>query len=398
MTRLLKKLPVYVISVAVIIVLVYGLWPRPVKVDHATVQRGSLQVTIDDDGETRIREKYIVSAPLTGQLMRLLFHAGDIVEQNKTELAQIIPVAPHLLDSRSQAGLEARVLAAEAGVQQASANKDSAIELADLAQHKLMRAQQLIKSNSISQQDMDEAEHEFAMTKANVRAAEFAIIVRNFEREQAVAALARVADKSPERNSNTLQIVSPTSGKVLRVFREDSGVVEMGAPLLEIGNVKDLEIVLDILSTEAARIKPGDQVFIDRWGGEQTLKAIVRLIEPSAFLKVSALGVEEKRVNVIADFEDPWEDRQSLGNGFRVDARIVIHETAADSLKVAAGALLRHQGQWHVYRIRHSRAELVPVELGASNGLESEICSGLEEGDLVVLYPTEQIRAGVYLE
>ncbi len=398
MTRLLKKLPVFVISAVVILALVYGFWPRPVKVDYATVQRGSLQLTIDDDGETRIREKYIVSAPLTGQLLRLQLHPGDVVEQSVSELAQIIPVAPHLLDSRSQAGLEARVLAAEAAVQQASANKDSAVELAELAEHKLKRAQQLIKTSSISQQDMDEAEHEVAVTNANVRAAEFAIRIRNFEREQAVAALELVANKSPERSTNTFQIVSPTSGKILRVFHEDSGVVETGAPLLEIGDVKDLEIVLDILSLEAARIKPGDQVFIDHWGGDRTLKGIVRLIEPSAFLKVSALGVEEKRVNVIVDFEDSWEVRQGLGDGFRVEARIVIHETAADSLKVAAGSLFRHQGKWHVFRLRDRWAELVPVEVGVSNGLETEIRGGLNEGDCVVLYPTEQVRAGVYLE
>lgn len=329
--------------------------------------------------------------------MRLQLHPGDPVEQTKTEIAQILPVEPSLLDSRSQAEIEARVRAADAAMLQATAAKDSAIELADLAQHQLDRAAKLMKTSSISQQDRDEAEHQVAVTKANVRAAEFTVKVRTFEREQAVAASERVSDKSQESSTTAFRILSPTTGKVLRVFREDSGVVSLGTALVEIGDVQDLEMVLDILSSEAARIEPGDRVFLERWGGDQSLKGVVRRIEPSAFLKVSALGVEEKRVNVIADFEDPWDIRQGLGDGFRIEARIVIHETDDHSLKVASGALFRHESQWYVYRVRDGRAERVQVEVGASNGLETEILNGLGEGDLVVLYPTEQISAGVRL-
>ena len=244
-------------------------------------------------------------------------------------------------------------------------------------------------------QEMDEVEHHVAVTKANLRAAEFGLKVRAFQREQAVAASKRVNDKFQDRSTTALRIVSPTGGKILRVFREDSGVVAIGAPLVEVGDVQDLEMVLDILSSEAVRIEPGDHVFIERWGGDHSLKGIVRRIEPFAFLKVSALGVEEKRVNVIADFEDAWEVRQGLGDGFRIEARIVIHETDVNSLRVASGALFRHEDRWHVYRIRHGKVELVQVDVGASNGLEAEICSGLDESDVVVLYPTQQIRAGV---
>ena len=388
-------MPILAVSVGLAALIAYGFWPSPVKVDYAKVKRGSLQVTVDDDGETRIREKYIVSAPLAGQLLRLQLHPGDLVEQTETEIAQILPLEPNLLDARSQAEIEARVRATDAAMQQADAAKDSTVELAELAQHQLDRAMQLIKTNSISQQEMDDVEHHVAVTKANLRAAEFGLKVRAFQREQAVAASKRVNDKFQDRSTTALRIVSPTGGKILRVFREDSGVVAIGAPLVEVGDVQDLEMVLDILSSEAVRIEPGDHVFIERWGGDHSLKGIVRRIEPFAFLKVSALGVEEKRVNVIADFEDAWEVRQGLGDGFRIEARIVIHETDVNSLRVASGALFRHEDRWHVYRIRHGKVELVQVDVGASNGLEAEICSGLDESDVVVLYPTQQIRAGV---
>lgn len=182
---------------------------------------------------------------------------------------------------------------------------------------------------------------------------------------------------------------------MLRVFHEDSGVVSIGTPLLEIGDVRDLEMVLDILSTEAIRIEPGDKIFIEHWGGREALHGIVRRIEPAAFLKVSALGVEEKRVNVIGDFVDPWESRKTLGDGFRIEARIVIETTNADSLKVASGALFRHGESWHVYRVRNSRVELVPVKTGATNGLETEIREGLDQGDVVVLHPTDQVSSGI---
>jgi HlyD family secretion protein len=395
---LLRKLPVLVIVCCVAAFLLYGFWPKPVRVDTAEVELGSLQVTVNDDGETRIREKYVVSSPLAGQLLRLQLHPGDPVEQSKTELAQILPVEPALLDSRSQAEVDARVEVANAAMLQADAARESAKELAMLAQHNLDRAQRLINTKAISLQEFDDAEHQLAVAQANVRAAEFSCKVRAFEKEQALAAAARISDTSPDRKNSALKIVSPTSGTVLRVLREDAGVVSIGTPLIEVGDVKDLEMVLDILSSEAARIQPGDRVLVERWGGEQVLQGSVRRIEPSAFLKVSALGVEEKRVNVIADFQDPWELRRQLGDGFRIEVKIVIHETEPHSLKIAAGAIFRYQDRWHAYRINLGIARLVPVEVGASNGLETEIVSGLEAGDLVVLYPTEQIHDGVRVE
>ncbi len=391
MKRVWPKLKLLAVVMVIACLLAYGFWPRPINVDTVLVEQGALTITVDDDGETRIREKYVVSAPVTGHLLRLELHPGDLVVQSGTEIAKLLPADPSLLDARAQTESEARVRAAEAGKEQASAVLASAIEVSNLAEHHLERARNLATSKSISAAEMEEAEHQAGQAKANVRAAEFNLKVREFELEQAVAGLMQSTDR---KIGDPVTIVAPTSGRVLKVFREDAGIVNAGTPLLEIGDIQNLEIVLDILSTEAVRIQPGAKIFIEHWGGDSTLNGRVRRIEPAAFLKVSALGVEEKRVNVIGDFVDPWEARQALGDGFRVEARIVIKSTNPDSLKVASGSLFRHGERWHVYRVRNSRAELVPVVIGASNGYETEIREGLERGDLVILHPTDQIRSG----
>ncbi len=395
MKRFWPKLQLLAVVVIIASLLTYGFWPRPVYVDTVTVKQGALTVTVDDDGETRIREKYIISAPVTGHLLRLQLHPGDLVVQSETEIAKMLPADPSLLDARSQAESEARMRAAEAGEQQANAVLASAIEVADLAEHHVERARKLASSKSISEAEMEEAEHQAGQAKANVRAAEFNSKVRAFELEQAVAGLMQSTDGKIGDRTAAMTIVAPTQGRVLRVFHEDAGVVNAGTPLLEVGDIREMEMVLDILSTEAVRIQPGAKIFIEHWGGKLTLNGSVRRIEPAAFLKVSALGVEEKRVNVIGDFVDPWETRQALGDGFRIEARIVIETTSPDSLKVASGALFRHGESWHVYRVRNSRAELVPVAIGASDGYETEIREGLERGDLVILHPTDQVRSGI---
>jgi HlyD family secretion protein len=395
MKRVWSKLQLLVVVVIIACLLIYGYWPRPVYVDTILVKQGALTVTVDDDGETRIREKYVISAPVTGHLLRLQLHPGDLVVQSETVIAKMIPANPSLLDARTQAEGEARMRAAEAGKQQANAVLTIAIEVAELAEHHLERTRKLASSKSISEAELEEAEHQAGQAKANVRAAEFNSKVRAFELEQAVAALTQSNERTISDRTAAMTIFAPTCGRVLRVFHEDAGVVNIGTPLLEVGDIQEMEMVLDILSTEAVRIQPGAKIFIEHWGGNSTLNGSVRRIEPAAFLKVSALGVEEKRVNVIGDFIDPWEARKALGDGFRIEARIVIETTSPDSLKVTSGALFRHGESWRVYRVRNTRAELVPVSIGASNGYETEIREGLERGDLVILHPTDQVRSGI---
>jgi HlyD family secretion protein len=393
-----RRLPWILAALLLLGGLVYGFWPEAVRVDSVRVQRGSLSVTVNDDGETRIREKYVVSSPMTGQLLRVQLHPGDEVTATKTIIAQIVPSVPSLLDSRTRAELEARVRAAEAEKMKADADLESAHHLDGLAQHSLERATQLIATASIAPQEMDEIEHQAAVAKANVRAAEFMVKVKSFEEQQARVALERIQISENEDPSSTITLLAPTDGRVLRVLREDMGVVPVGTPIVEIGDVFDLELVLDILSTEAIRIKPGNRIDIVHWGGSETLHAIVRRVEPAAFLKVSALGVEEKRVNVIADFVEPISQREGIGDGFRVEAKIIVAETPADSLKVPSGVLFRDGEDWYGYRVRGGRARSTKLEIGLTNGMETEIRSGLDESDLVIVYPTDQVRDGVRVQ
>ncbi|MCO6454108.1 MAG: HlyD family efflux transporter periplasmic adaptor subunit [Pirellulaceae bacterium] len=395
MKRFPRRLPLYFVLLGLAALLAYGFWPVPVEVEVAQADRGSLVVTVDDDGKTRIREKYVVSAPVGGKLFRIDLEEGDAVEHGVTVLARIEPGDPALLDARAEAEALARVQASEAGVRQADASLLRASEAHHLALNELTRARQLIQARSISTSEFDEREHQERMAQADLKSAEFGVAVANFELELTKAALIRSRPGTAgEPPPGTLTITSPIDGQVLRVLQENAGVVTPGAALIEIGDPHDLEMEIDVLSTDAVRIQPGAQVLVEHWGGGQTLEGAVRMVEPSAFLKISALGVEEQRVNVIADFTSPYEQRRTLGDGYRIEARIVVDQ-AQDVVKVPVGTLFHQRGQWHVYRIARGHAELQPVEIGISDGRETEIIQGLSAGDQLVVYPTDQVRSGV---
>jgi HlyD family secretion protein len=395
MKRLLQKLPAALVLLLLAGFIVYGFWPVPVEVDLATATIGQLQVTVNDDGKTRIREKYTVSAPVFGKLLRPELDEGDEVEQERTVLARIEPSDPSLLDARARAEAEARVQAAEAAKLRATAALTSAQEALALARHDFDRAGKLIDKRAISRAEFDKAEHQQHIAEANVRSAEFALKVAIFELELAKAALIRTRVAPHDQNdASTLTILSPVNGRVLRVLQESAGVMQPGDELLEIGDPRDLEMEIDVLSTDAVQIRPGAKVFVEHWGGEGTLNGTVRLVEPSAFLKVSALGVEEQRVNVIADFTDPLDQRETLGDGYRIEARIVVGE-AEDVVKVPAGVLFREGDQWSVFRVVDGRARLQSVRPGKSNGLETEIVEGVDSGDTLILHPTDKIQDGV---
>lgn len=373
----------------------YGFVPQPIAVDFVSPTRGSLEITVDDDGETQIREKYIVSAPVTGKMLRIQLDAGDSVNQDETELAQIKPVDPALLDVRTRAETQARARAAQAAMQQADASAVRAKESLKLAELELKRARMLQSKDAISDADFDEAETLERMSLAEARSAEFAARVAAYELDQAEAALRYTLPSDGDKfDETTFRLVSPVDGRVLKVFNDDSSVVTAGMPLLEIGDPKEMEIKIDVLSIDAVRIRPGNRVHIEHWGGEDPLEGTVRLVEPSAFLKVSALGVEEKRVNVIVDFDDPWEARKTLGDGFRIEARIVVAETTPSSLKVPSGTLFHEADQWYVFKVENGIASRMPVAIGKSNGLETEIVQGVEETDLLLEHPPDSITDG----
>lgn len=394
MKWLVRQLPLILAACAVAAGAAYALWPRPIPVDLATVTRGPLQVTVDEDGKTRVHERYIVSAPLAGQMARIDREAGDAVAAGKTLLTTIEPVDPSLIDDRTRSEAEARVRAAEASGQQASARIEEAREAHASANHEFERAKALRKSQAVAQVEYDRTEHEERRTAQALRAAEFALQVAQFELEMAKATLIRtrprgVNEQGPER----LELRSPVSGRVLRVFQESARVVEPGLAIIELGDPAEMEVEIDVLSSDAAKIRPGAKVLLEHWGGDQPLQARVRLVEPSGFTKISALGVEEQRVNVIADFVGSPESRGQLGDAYRVEARIVVWESA-DCLKVPSGCLFRSSDKWSVYVVHGTIAKLRTVEIGRNSGLEAQVLDGLQVGDQVLLHPSDKITDG----
>lgn len=370
-----------------------GLLPRSVSVDVAEIRRGPLVVTITDDGRTRIRERYIVSAPLSGRLVRIRLKPGDSVVANETQLTAIEPTNPTLLDPRSIAQAEARVKSAEARLRQASPRFDSAKVVMNHAETELGRVQQMVNKGAGAQKDLDDLKVVFQQSKNDYEAARFEVEIAGFELEVAKAALTHGTGSEPPADWS-FPLKSPISGQVLRVFQESSTVVNPGDQILEIGDPKDLEVEVDVLSRDAVRIRAGNRVMLEQWGGGHPIAAQVRLIEPSAFTKVSALGIEEQRVNVIIDFRDSAESRPPLGDGFRVEAAIVEWE-AANVLTVPTGALFRVDDDWAVFVADRHRAKLVRVELGHRNDDDAEVVNGLKEGERVILYPGDRIEHGV---
>jgi HlyD family secretion protein len=390
----------------------YGLWPQPVEADLAKVVRGSIRETVDQDGKTRIRERYVVSAPLAGRLSRIELDSGDQVDAGDTILASIEPRDPDLLDARARKEAEAAVKAAEARLERTTPLLDEAIANLDFAQADLKRAHQAraASSQAVSLSEIEAKEMMVRTREALVRSARYAKDIAVFELDQARAALMRFTTQNAESAAGgngdavpapypkpdevwRFNIPSPINGRVLRVLQESSGVVTAGTPLLEIGDPRDLEVEIDVLSRDAVKIKPGAPVFLEEWGGDQPLNGEVRLVEPSGFTKISTLGVEEQRVNVIVDLVDPPNQRGALGDGFRVEARIVVAE-AADVLKVPTSALFRVGDDWAVFRIEEGVARERILNIGLQNGLEAEVKEGLAEDDLVVTHPADNIVDG----
>jgi HlyD family secretion protein len=374
--------------------LAYSFWPRPLEVEVGQASRGPLCVTVDEDGKTRIKERYVVSAPLAGRLQRITLRAGDPVTAEQTLLAVIEPADPSLLDERSRAEAEARVKAAEATRKQATAKLERARVAHNLSLKELQRIHQMRVGRETTFQELEAAEHKERMAQEDVKTAQFALQIANFELDLARAALTRAQPRSPgDADSWRFEIRAPVSGRVLRVFQESSAIVAPGQRLLEVGDPGDLEVEVDVLSSDAVKIVPGAKVILDHWGGDEPLLGQVRLVEPSGFMKRSALGVEEQRVNVIIDFVDPPEKRRRLGDAYRVEARIVIW-SADKVLKVPSGSLFRRGDAWAVFTVEEGRAQLRRVTVGRSNALETEITSGLQEGAVVILHPGDKIQPG----
>jgi len=390
------------IAVGIVAAVGYGLIPEPVEVDLAKIDKGAIRVTVDQDGKTRIRERYVVSTPLAGRLLRIDLDPGDEVKSGETLLATVEPRDPELLDARSIAQAEARVKAAEVALQQMVPMLEKAQADQEFAEAELKRTRD---ARSLSPQAVTESEIQsrllaYRTSTALLRSASHNEEIARFELDQTRAALIRSrpqAGVAPPAvngaNGWNFTIRSPINGRVLRVFQESSAVVSAGTPLLELGDPHDLEVEIDVLSRDAVKIRAGAQVLLEHWGGPNVLQGRVRLVEPSAFTKISTLGVEEQRVNVIVDLLDPPQDRTSLGDGFRVEARIIVQE-AADVLKAPTSALFRVGQWWAVFRVNDRVARQQLVQLGLQNGLEAEVLEGLSVGDQVVVHPGDHIADG----
>lgn len=378
------------IAAALVVGLVFSLRPGPVPVDVGTVTRGAMELTVDEDGPTRVKDRYLVSASVTGSMARVELHAGDAVKPGDV-IARIAPLEPPLLDARTRQQAEARIDAARALKRQAGAAIERAQTAYDFAQKELERQTKLVAEGVGTAQARDLAAVQERSRAAELASARFGARVADHELTIANAALTRLTDRNAP--AGEVEVTSPVGGRVLRVFHESEGVVQAGTPLIEVGDPAALEIVIDVLTADAVDIEPGAPVRIEQWGGPRPLSGRVRVVEPSAFTRVSALGVEEQRVNVIVDIADPHEDWARLGDGYRVEARIVTWD-AADVLKVDSSAVFRKGEEWAVFRVVDGVARRTVVELGRQTPREVEIRGGVEEGAPIILYPGETIADG----
>ena len=390
--RWTKILP-WLLGVGLVGLIIAGLWPQAQPVEVATISRGTLVVTVDEEGRTRVKNRYVISSPISGLLRRIDWKPGAVVEAGKTIIAVLDTRGADLLDARSLAQADAQVKAAGAAYEQGAAQLLSAEATARLASTDFSRITRLYDAGSVSKQELDAAELRHTSADQNARAAGFALRVAEFELQQARALLMRGQPGDGDRGEPFI-ITSPVGGRVLRVFQESERVVTAGLPLLEVGDPTDIEARIEVLSRDAVGIKPGARTELLKWGGSQPLAGRVRLVEPAAFTKISALGVQEQRVNVLVDFVDPLSARPTLGDEYRVDARIVIWESS-DVLKAPAGALFQQGQNWKTYAVASGSAKLIEVQVGQSNGLETEILSGLQAGDKVIVYPGDRIGDGV---
>jgi len=373
-TRPFRWLP-YAGLAGLLVLLALGLRPRPAPVETARATLGPLRATVSEEGKTRIKQRYVVSSPVSGQLRRVPFkpgaalNAGDVV-------AVIAPLAASPLDPRSRALAEARRDSAAATLEKTRASYT-------LAASELKRVEKMFNEKTVSPQDYESAQMRETAAAREVIAAEGALR----------AAVAELAVAATDTAPALVEVRAPVAGRVLHVFQESERPVSAGTPLLDAGDPADLEVVIELLSRDGAALTAGTRVELEQWGGPQPLAARVRLVEPAAFTKISALGVEEQRVNVVADITTPLAERAALGDNFRVEARVIVWESSG-VLKVPVSALFRHGSEWSAYVVRNGRAVLVPVSAGRSSGTETQVLAGLQEGDEVILYPGDRITDG----
>ncbi len=385
MTRVLKRIVMILAALAAAILIALAFRPKPIPVETARAVKGSLQVTVDEDGETRAHDRFTLAAPVAGRLSRIELHEGDEV----TPRTVIATISPLPLDAREAAEIRARIESAEARRREAAQQLARWENDHAQAQRDLDRARLLAKDRIIARQELEQAETKQVSTAREVEAARSRLesAASDVDREKAgLISLQALQNQSGQ----LVPIRSTARCRILRILEKSERVVSYGTPLVVLSNPNKIEIVVDLLSTDAVKVKPGDPVILENWGGPKPLRARVRTVEPYGFTKVSALGIEEQRANVIADFLDPPD---GLGDGYRVEARIVTWESPS-VLKIPSSALFRVGQQWNAFVVENGRARLLPVQIGHRNPFEAEIVNGLTEGAEVILHPTNDLKAG----
>jgi HlyD family secretion protein len=380
---------------AAVVLLVWSVLPRPIPVETAIVTTGRFVATVDEDGKTRIRERYVMAAPLAGRLTRVSLKAGDPVDAGVV-VATILPSPAPLLDPRSRREAEERLGAAEAALERTKALIERARAQATQADSELARARALMERGATTAQALERAELAKQVADRDLRAAEFQHHTAEHELDQARALLARYSAGDKELTERWA-LTAPVSGVVLKIAQESETIVQPGAPILEIGDPRDLEVVIDVLSTDAVEIRPGAQVTIESWGGQGVLAGRVRRVEPAAFTKVSTLGIEEQRVNVLVDLVSPPAQSAGLGDAFQVDARIAVF-TQENATIVPAGALFRRGESFSLYVVEGDRAQVRNVTLLRRSGRVAAIATGLAAGERVIVYPSDRVTPGARIE
>lgn len=380
------------LAVALAVILVLALRPSPLPVSTAEVTRGAFVESVDEEGQTRLRDTFTVSAPIAGFLQRVRPEPGDTVELGET-LFRMEPLPAPALDARSLEQARENLSAARARRQTAEANLATVAADAEFAASEYARYRELHDRGLVSTTEMERARAARDRQAAARRAAEYAVEVAGFEVESARAVLDIASGQRPADDQPELEIRAPVAGVVLRRHRCCEGAIAAGEPVVDVGSLEDLEVQVDLLSMAAVRVRPGMRVRMTGWGGEGVIEGRVRRVEPAGFTRVSALGVEEQRVPVIVDFDDPDDAWRALGVGFRVEAEFILWEED-EVLQLPISALFRSDGNWTVFVVENGRAALRRVERGRSSGLTTQVLDGVAAGERVITHPGDQVREG----
>lgn len=388
-------------ALALAAILIFSFMPKPLLVDVGLVRQGDFILTVDEEARTRVHDTYVVSTPVAGRLLRVEVEPGDQVTGGKTVLAQMQPVYASVLDQRTRTQARATVAAAEAALKSAQAQRNSAVANKSVADAEFDRQRQLFDKKIISQAAYDLAVRQRQLAIAALDDASAAIAMRKAELVRAKAQLLTFQEKPAASDQNQenrllapIPIAAPISGQVLRVMQQSETTLPAGVAILEIGNVaNDLEVLVELLSTDAVKVKKGDKVMIDGWGGDTQLSGVVERVDPRGFTKFSALGVEEQRVEAVIRFTDPADVRRRLGHGFRVEVKIIIWEEE-NTIIVPASALFRHRGAWAVFVVVDGTAALRMVDISRNNGIDASVIKGLTKGEQVILYPASGLEDG----